>query len=96
MGKFSVGIPKIFVITKMLKDLNLKTGFTVNFLDKCHVAIKLFSDKDFNFLGYWKTLMLVGYRLDFSNGLRISLWKMSPLLSPSRCLLRNFQKKFHK
>ena len=46
VGKFSYGIPKIFEVTKMLKDLILKAPFTVSILDKRHVAIRLTLEED--------------------------------------------------
>lgn len=48
VGKFSHGIPKIFEVTQMLKDLKLKSSFTVSFMDKRHIAIKLFIEEDYN------------------------------------------------
>lgn len=50
IGKFSYGIPQIFDITKMLKDCNLKGRFSVSFIDKRHISIKLFLEEDFNAL----------------------------------------------
>lgn len=50
VGKFSYGIPKIGDVTDMLKDSKLKGRFTVSFIDKRHVAIKLFVEEDYNSL----------------------------------------------
>lgn len=48
VGKFSVGIPKNYDVTDMLKDQSFKGRFTVSFMDKRNVVIKLFLEEDFN------------------------------------------------
>lgn len=48
VSKFSYGIPKIFEITAMLKQQALKGSFTVSFMDKRHVVVKLFREEDYN------------------------------------------------
>lgn len=48
VGKFSYGIPKIYEVTKMLKEQSFKGSFTVSFMDKRHVVVKLFLEEDYN------------------------------------------------
>lgn len=53
VGKFDYGIPKIFEITKMLKEQSLKGSFTVSFMDRRNVIVKLFREEDFNQIWLW-------------------------------------------
>lgn len=48
VGKFAYGISKIFEVTKMLKEMRLKSSFIVIFMDKRHVDIKIFLEEDYN------------------------------------------------
>lgn len=73
VGKFSFGIPKIFEVTKMLKDCKLKGNFNVSFMDNRHVVIKLFLEEDFNTL--W---LLVNPNV---NGTPMRFFKWSPNFS---------------
>lgn len=65
VGKLSFGIPKLFESTKILKDLNLKTYFTVSSIIKCYATIKLFSEEDFNFLWVLENPNVGAFRLGF-------------------------------
>lgn len=65
IGKFELGIPRFFAITNMLKAQKFNSKFTVSFLNKNHVVITLFVEKDFNLLWAWENPSVEGHPLHF-------------------------------
>lgn len=65
IGKFEFGIPRSFAVTEMLKAQKLKSKFTVSFMNKNHVVIKIFVEEDFNLLWLWENPNVEGIPLRF-------------------------------
>lgn len=66
VGSFDYGIPKIFEITKMLKDLKIKSRFSVSIMDKRHIAVQLTLEEDFNSLWLLENPTVNGITVRFS------------------------------
>lgn len=81
VGKFSYGVPKIYEVTKMIKELRLKGGFTVSFMDKNHVLIKLFREEDLTNLWLTENPNVSGIPIRFfKRSPRFSLEDESPVV----------------
>lgn len=81
VGKFAYGIRKIFAVMNFLKDCKLKAGFLVSFMDKRHVAIRLFLEEEYNLLWLLENPEIEGMHVRFFKWtLMFSMEAESPMI----------------